>query len=477
MNPSLIPGGNGESHCKQLDTLVLGLTSGCNLRCEYCHNAIYYDTYDQLVSMPVDLALKAIRDYANYVLLSGSQHAVVCLTGGEPLLRGKDYLTELLKGIDHIQEDSHLAIHRDLVTNATLLTVDHCKIFTDYGVNVSVSVDGPAYLTDRHRKPRAADHLTADRIRESMELLHSNKIPFGVLATVTSTAVGHEREMLKYFQSVEPAVISFNPCVDKGPLLKVSDYSRFLVRLFDEWVDSGKYFPAIRTFRYFFHQMSGRLGMDIPCEWNNDCPNTISISADGKVWVCEMYMGCSDGYLGDIRHDSITEIALSEKFRTFAQNVKRLSDQCAGCEAFECCKGGCVHRRVDGRDYLCEATLTLFRRMRRFLDKEMVSTSASEESQAKDSKKENLMIVLYPDPGKCSGDLLDPDLLGGRAEMTAEGTAKSCLWMATRSGSDSMWDVSIVMGDTSEEMAKAIFAELSDNLDGFIEKLRAQRQD
>jgi uncharacterized protein len=383
LNPSLIPGANEESHFKQLDTLVLGVTSGCNLRCEYCHNAIYYDAYDQHVSMPIDLALKAIRDYVDYVILSGSERAVVCLTGGEPLLRGNDYLSTLFRGIDQIQADSHVPVHRDLVTNATLLTPDYCKMFKEYGVNVSVSVDGPAYLTDSHRIPRVAGQSSADLIRESMRLLHHYEIPFGVLATITSTAVGHEREMVSYFQSAEPTVISFNPCVDKGPRLSVSDYSRFLSRLFDEWVMSGKYFPAIRTFRYFFHQMTGHVGMDIPCEWNNDCPNTVSISADGKVWVCEMYMGCSEGCLGDIRNDSITEISQSDKFRAFVRDVKKLSDHCLSCEAFECCKGGCVHRRVNGRDYLCEATLTLYRRMHRFLDKVVsgpLSSTAETES-------------------------------------------------------------------------------------------------
>ncbi len=71
------------------------------------------------------------------------------------------------------------------------------------------------------------------------------------------------------------------------------------------------------------------------------------------------------------------------------------------------------------------------------------------------------MIALCPDSKNCSEDLLEPDLLKGSAELTIEGTVTTCQWTATRSGTGAMWDVHMSMGDTSEETAKAIFAELS----------------
>jgi hypothetical protein len=86
------------------------------------------------------------------------------------------------------------------------------------------------------------------------------------------------------------------------------------------------------------------------------------------------------------------------------------------------------------------------------------------------------MITLCPDASKCSESLLEPNSLGGSAETTIEGATKACQWLATRSGPNSLWDVHIVTGDASKEMEEEIFAELSDNLPGFIDKLRAERQ-
>ncbi len=163
-----------------------------------------------------------------------------------------------------------------------------------------------------------------------MDLLKSGDIPFGVLATITSGAVGHESELLEYFQSLEPSVIAFNPCVDKGPSIDSVSYGLFLSRFFDEWVSSGKYYPGIRTYRYFLQRMTGSLHIDIPCEWNNDCPNTVSVSADGKMWACEMYMGNLNGFLGDVTRQSVQEIVESEPFRVFSNKAKTSSPECLG---------------------------------------------------------------------------------------------------------------------------------------------------
>lgn len=321
--------------------------------------------------MPVELALKAIENYLDYVICSGSEHAVVCLTGGEPLTCGMNYLSDLLRGIEDIQARTPIPISRDLVTNATLVTSDYVNLFQEHSINLSLSIDGHPNLTNSHRKFRSLQENTADCIARSVDLLRSKHVPFSVLATITASAVGHEAEMLSYLQSLEPRSIAFNPCVDKGPYLDVSAYSLFLLRFFDAWVRSGKYSPGIRTFRYFLQKMTGSLKIDIPCEWNNDCPNTFSISADSKMWVCEMYMGDLNGYLGDVKQQSISEIVDSEPFKTFTSRSKALPDECFTCDAFGCCNGGCANRRVGGKDYLCGATLTLYNHIKGFLDKEV----------------------------------------------------------------------------------------------------------
>jgi uncharacterized protein len=355
---------------KCLDTLVLGLTSNCNLKCHYCHNSIYYDNCDR-IQMSLGLALKSIQDYVDYVKYSGSRHAVVCLTGGEPLTCGLDYFSDLLIGIEDIQKRNDISVNRDLVTNATLISPEYVTFFKDHDINISLSIDGPPNITNSHRKFRESKNDVADSISRSVDLLKSRDILFGVLATITSSAVGHESELLKYFQSLEPGVIAFNPCVDKGPSLDPVAYGFFLSRFFDEWVSSGKYYPGIRTYRYFLQRMTGSVNMDIPCEWNNDCPNTVSISADGKMWACEMYMGSSNGFLGDVRQQSILEIVASEPFKVFRNRAKTLLQECLSCDAFDCCNGGCAHRRTKGKDYLCEATRALYYHIREFLKKEV----------------------------------------------------------------------------------------------------------
>jgi radical SAM protein with 4Fe4S-binding SPASM domain len=223
-------------------------------------------------------------------------------------------------------------------------------------------VDGTPGLTDKHRVPRNPGRPVSNSVSEAAGRLRNWNLPFGVLFVVTASSVGMETQILEYLQSLRPETIAFTPCLDRGPAIAPEAYARFVNAFFEAWLSLGHVDPEIRMFTYYRQRITDSVQMPIPCEWGNDCPNCICISADGQVWVCDVFMGKEKGHLGDIRRQSLSDIVLSEPFQDFVRARSKLADKCRECEALEVCRGGCPYRRDDGIDYFCEATLTAFHR-------------------------------------------------------------------------------------------------------------------
>ena len=315
------------------------------------------------VEMPLDLAFKCIADYALYLKSMGSRSGTICLSGGEPLLVGLDYMESLLVKVAESRSRTGVPLHVNIQTNATLIDDQWCRCFSDHKVGIGLSVDGTPNLTDKHRIPRNPGLSVSGVVFEAASRLRTWNLPFGVLFVVTASSVGMETQILEYLQSLQPESIAFTPCLDKGPVIAPTAYAEFVSAFFEAWVRLGHVDPEIRMFKYCRQRITDSVQMPIPCEWGNDCPNSICVSADGQVWVCDVFMGRREGHIGDIRRQSLTDIVLSEPFGDFVRARSVLADKCRECEAFEVCRGGCPYRRDDGIDIFCEATLTAFHRM------------------------------------------------------------------------------------------------------------------
>ena len=132
-----------------INDLVLQVTQRCNFNCRYC----LYSGKEQIerthsnVDMSRDVALKAI-DYL-FDHSCDSQNIHISFYGGEPLLN-----------IDLIREATNYAkgkfksksVGFSLTTNGSVLRGETIKFLYDNDFRISVSLDGPQYIQDKHRK-------------------------------------------------------------------------------------------------------------------------------------------------------------------------------------------------------------------------------------------------------------------------------------------------------------------------------------
>lgn len=114
-------------------SIRLEVTSHCNLKCEYCHNAQYSNQKDDLTTDEIIMLIKNLKEHYDI--------KKVLLTGGEPLTK-TDICTI-------IYEISRMGIKTDMVTNGTLITKEKLKDLETAGLKrIRISIDEVDTRTD-----------------------------------------------------------------------------------------------------------------------------------------------------------------------------------------------------------------------------------------------------------------------------------------------------------------------------------------
>jgi uncharacterized protein len=169
-------------------------TTLCNLDCAYCYLPFRSDDH----RMPVEVAAAvadAVRPWTRTGRFSVVWH------GGEPLAAGREHLAALFApfGAD---------VEHHVQTNATLIDDAWCAFFTEHGVRVSVSVDGP--------RERNGERVTRggrpayDRIVRGIEALRRHAIPFSALCVVSDPRPGVATDLYDYFLGLGCEVLGIN---------------------------------------------------------------------------------------------------------------------------------------------------------------------------------------------------------------------------------------------------------------------------
>jgi uncharacterized protein len=147
-----------------------------------------------------------IRNVVDSRLLGDSLR--IAWHAGEPLAAGAEFYRRAFGCIESAV-DGRCPVHHSVQTNAMLIDQEWCDLFARHGVNVGVSVDGPAYIHDQHRKTRGGKGTHAKAMR-GVELLRRNGIPHHAIAVVTASSLGHADEIFEFFEREGFREVGFN---------------------------------------------------------------------------------------------------------------------------------------------------------------------------------------------------------------------------------------------------------------------------
>jgi uncharacterized protein len=132
---------------------VLKVHSRCDLSCDHCY--VYRHADQSWRAKPMALATATAGQAAKRIAEHATAHRLddvhVILHGGEPLLLGHDGLSQVLRLLrSSIEPVTRLDLR--IHTNGVLLDEKLCDLFSSFGVQVGISLDGDRASNDRHRR-------------------------------------------------------------------------------------------------------------------------------------------------------------------------------------------------------------------------------------------------------------------------------------------------------------------------------------
>ena len=372
----------------KFSSFLVKVASRCNLDCDYCY--VYHHADQSWRSMPKFLSVTHreafARQLANYAIQSGLTHCSVILHGGEPLLLGASALAAFA---ELVRQTCSIPVDVSLQTNGLLLTDEALGILSNADIGVSLSLDGPKAVNDKHRLTRKGRSSFEQTEQALQRLQRYPEIFAGVIAVVDASVCADE--LFEYFDQFTIPRLDFllpdahwlrpPPGRNQDPGL----YEQWLVNAFDVWFDRYPHI-SLRTFEALLDVCAG-LPSNTDAFGFGDV-SLLSIETDGSYHDLDVLKVTQDGVTklnGNVCDTSIDEVARSpaiEKHRKFLRK-QGLAEVCQSCHIVEICGGGALPHRFGENGFVnptvyCNEMKRLVAHIRNRLD-EHLSTGLVEE--------------------------------------------------------------------------------------------------
>jgi uncharacterized protein len=359
-----------------IDQVILKIASRCNLNCSYCYLYNHEDSSwrerPKFISDDVfDRTLEVIRDYCQ----RRTAHRVsLVFHGGEPTLVGAARLTAFSDRARSVMGSSLASI--TIQTNGTRLNDKMVDAIARSGINVGLSLDGPAHIHDATRVTHANRGSYAAAILGLEHLRRAGLEPV-VLCVVNPNVSG--KDVYRHFREIGLTCITFL-LPDVSHDNKQSWYSSrsrtpvadYLIPVFDSWFDEDDPNVVVRPFTHLIAAMMG--GETAGDLFGNPLQTYVIVETDGSIETLDALRVCSSGItrtkLNVLNHtfDDIEE--LNPLLHRMINIGFGLSATCQECNERAICGGGYLPHRYsrtrefDNPSVWCEDIKKLFRHIR-----------------------------------------------------------------------------------------------------------------
>ncbi|MCP5550167.1 MAG: GRRM system radical SAM/SPASM domain protein [Akkermansiaceae bacterium] len=190
--------------CEQLrlGVLVIQPSPFCNIDCDYC----YLPNRTSARRMEFAILEKTMERVFDSGLAGGP--FTLLWHAGEPLAVPVSWYEEAFSIIGRFPRAGEWVEHT-FQSNGTLIDDAWCEFIARHGVNVGLSLDGPAFIHDFHRKTRRGEGTHARALRGA-ERLRRHGIPFGVIAVISRFSLDYPDEIYGFFRDLGIDGVGFN---------------------------------------------------------------------------------------------------------------------------------------------------------------------------------------------------------------------------------------------------------------------------
>jgi uncharacterized protein len=345
--------------------VLVKLASRCNINCTYCYWFRDADVYKKPAVLSAESEEAFCRRLEEHIRRFELDRFLLVFHGGEPLLFPKRRFVALQEKLYGIEERTGCEIERGVTTNAILIGEEWTGIFNAYDVAVSVSVDGPSDIHDRHRVDFNGRGTHADTLR-GLACLRAAGIEPGLIS-VCNPSTNPERVLsyvvedlgIRQFDILPPDATH----ADNPP--PIADY---YIKLFDVWFD--KYAAQgvrISTLDAMVQGLVGNLSVSDTIGFGPI--DTVTLMTDGSLEPLDVLRIAGNGSTAsnsNVCMNTLQDVQADPRWRSAFEASTRLCDTCLQCEYLDACGGGHLAQRwssehkFDNPSVYCESWKRIF---------------------------------------------------------------------------------------------------------------------
>lgn len=322
-------------------------TPFCNLDCDYCYLPDRADR-TRLSGAVLDAALDRVLE-SPYV----TGPFTLLWHAGEPLALPRSFYDDATARIAAAiarHPGRQVPIQQCVQTNATTINRDWCACLRRNNIAVGVSLDGPAFLHDAHRRTRTGLGSHAATMR-GIDWLQREGMAFHVIAVLTRDSLDHADAIFDFFLEHGIADVGFNMEETEGVNAHSSlgreleqRYLAFMQRLWERNEASGgqlrcREFDGVLALAHADARLE-RTDMNRPFVIVNvDVHGNFTTFDPELLAVHTPEFG--DFVFGNVLTDSLESVIATEKFQRVAREMEAGVQLCRStCAYFGLCGGG-----------------------------------------------------------------------------------------------------------------------------------------
>jgi uncharacterized protein len=328
-----------------LQTLVLNVTSKCNLSCGYCYE-YGEDKIVEAKTKPRFMNEATAKQSVDFLFTEAGDSPTVNLTffGGETLMNFRMLQTALAYARERAKALGK-EVNASLTTNATLLRDEIIDWIVDNDVGVTVSIDGAREQQDKFRvfsNGLGSYDIIVPKIKEL--LARHRRRPVGARVTLTGQNLDVASIYHHLFEEIGFWEVGFAPVTTSWQREYAIEDQGFQQLLSGFQALAGDFLQAaLAGQRHGFSNVRDTLeeihkGMSkaYPCGAGL---GLMGVATDGDVALCHRFAGSDEHKLGSV-FDGVDH---SRQDSFLQQHHIANKTDCATCWARPLCAGGCYH--------------------------------------------------------------------------------------------------------------------------------------
>lgn len=176
--------------------LVLKVTKGCNLRCEYCYVKdkdesqgvfIDYTLFKDMIDRVIEDKIRASPQYR-------SNPFNLTFHGGEPTMLDKNLFFKMCEYAQKRFMDAGIPLTLSMQSNLTLIDEEWARLLNKFGVHLGLSWDGVEEAN------AARTNKSNELYMQKIELLRKYNVPLGFLIVVSKQSLPYYNKSVAYIK-------------------------------------------------------------------------------------------------------------------------------------------------------------------------------------------------------------------------------------------------------------------------------------